>query len=43
MSPIQTHLSGFAVGVEDDDCVAGGGLGPGEARPDQAELPRLDV
>ena len=29
--------------VEDDDGVAGGGLGPGEARPDQAELPRLDV
>ena len=31
------------MGVEDDDGVAGGGLGPGEARPDQAQLPRLDV
>ena len=38
-----SHLCGLAVGVEDDDGVAGGGLGPGEARPDQAELPRLDV
>ena len=29
--------------VEDDDGVAGGGLGAGEARPDQPELPRLAV
>ena len=29
--------------VENDDGVAGGGLGPGEARPDQPELPGLHV
>ena len=38
-----SHLCGLAVRVEDDDGVAGGGLGPGEARPDQPELLRLDV
>ena len=29
--------------VEDDDGVAGGNLGPGEARPDQPELLGLHV
>ena len=31
------------MGVEDDDGVAGGGLGPGESRPYQAELLRFYV